>query len=110
MQPKLALMPVFVFFVSFVVHLLAADWPQFRGPRGDGHATATNLPTTWDETTNVAWKRAVPGKGWASPCLVGGRIYLTTAAPAEGGSGASETALRTLCVDAVSGRIVWNVQ
>jgi len=50
-----------VFFVA--ISASAADWPQFRGPAGDGHATARNLPTIWNETTNVAWKPAIPGKG-----------------------------------------------
>jgi outer membrane protein assembly factor BamB len=100
---------VSVFFVA--VSASAADWPQFRGPAGDGHATAKNLPTTWNETTNVAWRTEIPGKGWSSPSLFRGRLYLTTAAPvdsndAEGGP----LSLRTLAVDAASGRILWNVE
>lgn len=91
--------------------LVAADWPQFRGPAGDGHATATDLPATWNETTNVAWKTELPGKGWSSPCLVQGKLYLTTAAPLDPGSGSGgELALSALCVDAATGTIVWNVE
>ena len=87
---------------------IAADWPQFRGPAGDGHATETNLPTTWNETTNVAWKTAIPGKGWSSPVLHRGRLYLTTAVPLDPGSGsAGELSLRAVCVDAATGNIVW---
>ena len=39
-----------------------ADWPEFRGPRGDGHASAPGdpqpigLPLHWSETNNVKWK------------------------------------------------------
>ena len=62
-------------FVLFVVSSLAAaqsaDFPQFRGPAGDGHATARGLPSTWNETTNVAWKAPIPGKGWSSPSAPG---------------------------------------
>jgi glucose dehydrogenase len=99
-------------FVSFVVsHSAAADWPQFRGPAGDGHAAAKNLPTTWNETTNVAWKTEIPGKGWSSPSLSGGRLYLTTAASADPAAGEEgELSLRALCVDAADGQIVWNVE
>src|SRR5262245_61742187 len=80
----------------------AADWPQFRGPTGDGHAAAKNLPTKWDETTNVAWKAEIPGKGWSSPSLFQYRLYLTTAVPTIAGSPDDEQSLRTICVDAVS--------
>lgn len=86
----------------------AADWHQFRGPTGDGHAAATNLPTTWDENTNVAWKAALPGKGWSSPSLVGDRLYLTAAVPKDGDESGPQT-LRALCVDANDGRVVWDI-
>src|SRR5262245_3357778 len=88
--------------------LAAADWPQFRGPAGDGHGSAKNLPTTWSETKNVAWKTTIPGKGWSSPALVSGKLYLTTAVPLDPGSGAGgELSLRAICIDAASGKILW---
>ncbi len=61
----------------------AADWPQFRGPRGDGHAdsVAKNLPTTWNDTQNIAWQTEIPGRGWSSPIVLANRIWLTTAEP-----------------------------
>src|SRR5262245_5255153 len=87
----------------------AADWPQFRGPGGDGQTLARNLPATWDATTNIAWKTALPGKGWSSPVLVGGRLYLTAAVPLDPGSASSsELSLRALCVDAATGKQLWN--
>ncbi|HXT31170.1 MAG TPA: PQQ-binding-like beta-propeller repeat protein, partial [Vicinamibacterales bacterium] len=55
------------------------DWPQFRGPGGQGHSTEQGLPIEWSETKNVAWKTAVPGRGWSSPVVAGGRVWLTTA-------------------------------
>jgi len=57
----------------------AEDWPQFRGPNGDGVSTAKNLPLTWSETTNVVWKTAIPGRGRSSPVILGNRVWLTTA-------------------------------
>jgi len=57
----------------------ADNWPQFRGPTGDGISLATNIPLTWTSTQNVKWKRPIPGKGRSSPVLLGERIWLTTA-------------------------------
>ena len=80
----------------------ATDWPQFRGPDGDGHSPAKNLPLTWDTTKNVAWKTELPGKGWSSPALHKGRLYLT--ASEEVGS---DLSLRALCHDATTGKPLW---
>ena len=55
-----------------------ADWKQWRGPTGQGHADA-NLPTTWSETKNVTWRTPIPGKGWSSPVIEGNQIWLTAA-------------------------------
>jgi outer membrane protein assembly factor BamB len=79
------------------------DWPEFRGPTGQGHSAQVGLPVRWSETENVRWKVAVPGKGWSSPVLKGSQIWLTTAAD-EGRS------LRAVCLDRETGRIVQNVE
>ncbi|MCX6915029.1 MAG: hypothetical protein NT167_18615, partial [Verrucomicrobia bacterium] len=55
------------------------DWPQFRGPHGDGTSAARNVPLTWSESNNIAWKVAVPGRGHSSPVVIGDRVWLTTA-------------------------------
>ena len=39
----------------------AGNWPQFRGPQGQGVSDETALPSTWGPATNVAWKTAVAG-------------------------------------------------
>jgi outer membrane protein assembly factor BamB len=85
----------------------AADYAQFRGPAGDGVSQATSLPATWDETTNVAWKTPIPGKGWSSPVLHQGRLYLTTAVETTTAD-KGELSLRALALDAASGLIVWD--
>lgn len=56
-----------------------ADWPQYRGPTGDGIAPAQDLPLTWSATSNLAWKTSLPGRGRSSPVIMGNRIWLTTA-------------------------------
>ncbi len=57
------------------------DWPQWRGPRGDGTAANAEVPVKWDETTNVAWKADIPGRGHSSPIVVGSTVYVANAIP-----------------------------
>jgi len=83
---------------------LAEDWPQFRGPTGQGISEAKNLPTKWSATENVVWKKEIPGQGWSSPVLMSGKIYMTTAMLDNG----NPISLRALCVDAASGNILWD--
>jgi outer membrane protein assembly factor BamB len=58
---------------------LEAQWPQFRGPDGTGHASATELPLTWGEGRNVRWKTAVHGRAWSSPVILDNQVWMTTA-------------------------------
>ncbi|MSU36286.1 MAG: serine/threonine protein kinase [Pedosphaera sp.] len=85
----------------------AQDWPQFRGPRGDGHSSAGHLPLSWSSTKNVTWKIAIPGGGWSSPVLSKDRIYLTTATPIDG---SADLSLRALCLATQDGRVLWNLE
>ncbi|HEX5444920.1 MAG TPA: hypothetical protein VFW87_13875, partial [Pirellulales bacterium] len=55
----------------------ADDWPQFRGPDGQGHSEQHGLPTEWSEQKNIAWKVPVSGLGWSSPVVAAGQIWLT---------------------------------
>ncbi len=57
----------------------AENWPDFRGPAGDGHSAATELPLTWSETENVTWKTSISGQGWSSPVSWDGQLWMTTA-------------------------------
>ena len=63
----------------------AGDWPEFRGPTGQGiaDAAAAEIPLTWSESENVRWKVPVEGLAWSSPSIVGGRVFLTTAVAGE---------------------------
>ena len=59
------------------------QWPQFRGPDGQGVSAEKGLPDEWSATRNVLWKTAIPGRGHASPVIWGDRIFLTTAIEGE---------------------------
>ncbi len=79
--------------------LWAEDWPQFRGPTGQGLSSEKGLPEAWSEKQNIRWRTAIPGKGWSSPAVLGDRVWVTTAT----GEGKS---LRAVSVDRESGKIV----
>ena len=55
------------------------EWPQFRGPEGQGRTEITGLPLTWSETENVVWKTPLPGEGHSSPVISGNQIWVTSA-------------------------------
>ncbi len=62
----------------------AADtWPQFRGPDGQGNAEGVELPVTWGEDKNIIWKAPLVGRGWSSPIVADGRVWVTTAEERE---------------------------
>src|SRR6266852_5562571 len=102
------------FAIPFLALVLAApapdstdSWPEFRGPTGQGLVAAGKLPTEWGPDKNVAWKQEIPGKGWSSPVVVDGKVYLTTAVPMAEKDG-KELSLRALCHDAVNGKTLWD--
>lgn len=102
-----------------------AGWPHWRGPSHTGVAPGA-APTQWSDTTNVAWKVAIPGRGHSSPIVWGDRVFVTTAvptdrpiaAPAEptggrgrrgtgGGEGVGEHRFEVLAFDRASGKVAW---
>jgi outer membrane protein assembly factor BamB len=97
----------FAFSLSFVLMAAHADWPQFRGPWGDGHATAPGdntslgLPIQWSETNNVRWKTEIPNRGWSTPVIMGGQVWVTSAT-VEGHD------FYAICVDEATGKIIYN--
>ncbi len=86
----------------------ADDWPEFRGPTGMGIARG-GLPMEWGPTRNVVWKQTIPGKGWSSPIVVAGRVYLTTSVPTAGRQDGDQS-LRALCLDAQTGKTLWETE
>lgn len=77
-----------------------AEWPGWRGPRGDGSSEEAGVPVRWSGTENVAWRTPLPGKGHSSPIVFGDRVFVTTFL--EDG-----TQHGLLCLDRVSGRVLW---
>jgi outer membrane protein assembly factor BamB len=79
------------------------NWPQFRGPDGQGHSDAARMPLTWSESDHIRWKTPIHDRGWSSPVVWGNQVWLTTATP-EGKK------LFALCVDLATGRIVHDIK
>jgi outer membrane protein assembly factor BamB len=81
----------------------AETWPQFRGPTGDGHASAKRLPLVWGETNQVVWKTPIHDLGWSSPVVWDQQIWVTTATE----DGRQQF---TVCIDRVTGRLLHDIK
>ncbi len=83
------------------VSLVHADnWPQWRGPSGQGYSDDARVPLKWGEKENVLWKSKLPGAGNSSPIVWGDRVFLT-AAKADGRE------RYVLCLRAADGKVLW---
>jgi outer membrane protein assembly factor BamB len=83
--------------------LAFCQWPQFRGPEGNGLSPNTGLPLTWSETQNVRWKTAIHGRAWSSPVILGRQVWMTTATP-------DGKELFAVAVDRDSGKIAFDLK
>lgn len=92
---------LFVLLLSIPAAAFGSEWPEFRGPLGNGIVETSGLPLTWSETENVAWKTEIPHKGWSTPVVMGGQVWLTTAT-------VDGTDYFAICVDAETGKIIYN--
>ena len=99
------------------------NWPAFRGADSRGVSENPDLPDTWSDTENVAWKTDIPGRGWSSPVVWGHRVFLTTVVnlgeterPKKGlyfGGNRlkipdTDHLWKVLCLDLDSGKILWD--
>ena len=91
--------------VAMAAGLAAAgeNWPQFRGPTGDGQTDVTGLAVTWSESENVVWKTAIHDRGWSSPIVWGDQVWMTTAT-------ADGKKMYAVCVNRKTGKIVHDVK
>jgi outer membrane protein assembly factor BamB len=74
--------PLLSLLVAATATVSPVDWPQFRGPEGLPVSANPALPMTWSKTENVEWVAAIPGFGWSSPIVSGGKVFVTSAAGA----------------------------
>ncbi|NQV32528.1 MAG: PQQ-binding-like beta-propeller repeat protein, partial [Phycisphaeraceae bacterium] len=81
-------------------HVMAGEWPQWRGPFMNGSSEETNLPATWTATENVAWSVTLPGPGSATPVIAENRVYISS-------MDRRSDDLWGLCFDVQTGAQVW---
>ncbi|MBC8324786.1 MAG: PQQ-binding-like beta-propeller repeat protein [Verrucomicrobia subdivision 3 bacterium] len=94
----------------------AADknWPQWRGPNGDGTAPGESAPLTWSDSKNLKWKLPLPGAGASSPVVWGDHLFLTCYSGYGVGGGDNsgndprELLRHVLCISAKTGDILWH--
>ena len=79
------------------LHAIPQDYPQWRGVNRDGAASAFAVPASWPDALTRRWKVEV-GEGYATPLVVGDRVYVFT----RRGGNEVLTAL-----DAAGGRELW---
>lgn len=84
--------------------LQAADWPQFRGPNGNGFSDETSIPTELHAAKSLAWKTDLPGKGLSSPIIIGDRVFVTCS------GGLKQQRLYVICFNAADGKKIWERQ
>jgi outer membrane protein assembly factor BamB len=117
-------------FNSIAAKTGATNWPQWRGPDGQGVSVEKGLPDEWSATKNVRWKTPISGRGHSSPIVWGKKIFLTTALDGEviPGRAAGVThklsdgtefvhpdavganlkhTFKVICIDRGSGKILW---
>lgn len=57
---------------------ISGDWPNWRGPHGNGAADGAGYPSEWTANTNIVWKFKLQGRGASTPAVAGDRIFVTT--------------------------------
>ncbi len=101
-----------LFLALFECHVvLADDWPEFRGPNGQGIYSAKDLPLNWSKDEGVKWRTELPGSGWSSPIVVRGIVYVTASVPVDGAQlEKPDLDLMLMLIDVKSGKLLKSVK
>src|SRR5690348_6791124 len=92
--------PIFILLLLVSMPSFAENWPQWRGPTGQGISNEKNLPTRWSKTENVKWRTPLPDRGNSTPIVCNNRIFVSQAIE-------SENKRTVLCLNREDGKIVW---
>jgi outer membrane protein assembly factor BamB len=83
--------------------LIAANWPQWRGPDFNGSSPEKTVPLKWSQTENVAWSAEMPGPSASTPIVWENRVFVPAADP-------QSKALLAMCYDRKTGKLLWKEQ
>ncbi len=94
-----------VFVLLFCANSVPAsdNWPDWRGPAGDGRSDATGIPLNWSETENIVWKTPIHDLGHSTPVIWGDQVWLTTATK-------NGQSLYAVCFDLNTGVVVHDIE
>lgn len=113
--------------VAATAAVSAENWPQWRGPGGQGISNDSKLPTDWGPGRNIAWKTPLPA-GASSPIVWGNFVFVTAAVEGEVVPGAKAVThtmggkewvhpdsvgadkkhtMKVLAIDAKTGKLLW---
>jgi outer membrane protein assembly factor BamB len=115
MRPRAALLLALLALTCNSNSLRADDWPQWLGPERDGIWRESGILEKFPAGgPKVLWRVPVDG-GYAGPAVAGGKVYLMDRILAEGVKNPSnafsrsplEGKERVLCLDAASGKTLW---
>ncbi|MFA6126737.1 MAG: PQQ-binding-like beta-propeller repeat protein [Bacteroidales bacterium] len=96
----------FTFLLAFMMMRAqqpADSWTRYRGNLDNGYSLAKNVPVRWSDSTNLKWKVPIPGRGWSSPVILNGQVWLTTASP-------DGKEFRVIGLDCETGKILRNIK
>ena len=85
--------------------LIAADWPQWRGPHRDGTWNETGIVSSFPSTGLIPKWEVPVGFGYSTPVVSNGKLYLSDLVVEN-----SNVCERVLCFNARSGKRVWMTQ
>lgn len=80
-------------------NLIGDNWNAFRGSYGTAVSKESEVPLSWSQEKNIAWKIELEGKGTSSPIVNDGRIFVTTQL--------ENNDLQVLAFDLENGALLW---
>jgi outer membrane protein assembly factor BamB len=123
-----AAISLFLAVTLFNASVDAGNWPQWRGPDGQGVSSEKNLPTEWSSSKNIKWKTPIAGRSHSSPIVWGNKVFVTTAieGPVVPGAKAVKHMMgdkeflhpdsvgadrkhifKVVCLNATTGKVLW---
>jgi outer membrane protein assembly factor BamB len=89
--------------ISIALPVIAADWPQWRGPQRNSVSRETGLLAEWPKDgPKLVWNATNAGNGFSTPSVVGDRIYLL------GNEGLENEFVRALATS--DGKTIWTTR